>query len=161
MVYHKIRQIMFCYGLYISTMLHVEGKCRTGSIFYLQFCPHRLHLHVVPEQQDLGLPLQLPEYWVQMGHRLDWGAELRRPHLMIAIFIDEFLYFSTNLFCTGYPSSIYFISLWNEFLSSKLSGLTANFASTCLVPSIVLQNKKNTWSKIIIITLYLLVLAAF
>ena len=40
------------------------------SLHHLQFCPQRLHLHVVSGQQDLGLMLQLLECVLQMVHLL-------------------------------------------------------------------------------------------
>lgn len=56
-------------------------------LFYLQFCPQRLHIHIKPLQQDRGLMLQLLAYNVQIGHLLRWSSRLyqreKRPDLQI------------------------------------------------------------------------------
>ena len=43
---------------------------KNSHVSYLQFCPQRLQVQVVPGQQDLGLMLQLLEYMVHTGHLL-------------------------------------------------------------------------------------------
>ena len=53
---------------YFKTLLSEIPKL--WSLHHLQFCPQRLHLHVVSGQQDLGLMLQLLECVLQMVHLL-------------------------------------------------------------------------------------------
>ena len=55
-----------------STKIAKVNEC--SRMFYLQFCPHRLHLQVVPGQQAMGLMLQLMEWGEQMDHLLGKGG---------------------------------------------------------------------------------------